>query len=79
MKIYKVILVRNNNVPNGFLSNNSVSTDAFNAISSIPGTKNVKILKEAENEAEISYEWTKNKPFLDTEIYLSNFGVCKKK
>lgn len=79
MKIYKVTLVRDNNVPNGFLSNNSVSTDAFNAISSIPGTKNVRILKEAENEAELSYEWTNNEPFLDSGMYFSKYGVCKKK
>lgn len=78
MRKYKITLERDFKNLNCFLSDQSLSTDAFNAISSIPGTKDVEILNESEGEVEISYVWTKSEGILDTALYLSKYGVCKK-
>lgn len=74
MRKNKITLERDFKNLNGFLSDQSLSTDAFNAISSIPGTKDVEILNESEGEVEISYVWTKSEGILDTALYLSKYG-----
>jgi len=78
MNKQKITLIRDNKSPNGFLSNNSISTDALNAINAIHGTENIEIIRESEKEVEISYEWTKSEMFLEIEEHLSKYGVCRK-
>ena len=52
---------------------NTIGTDAFNAVSTIPGFADVHIDAEKDEQVEISYIYTLNGKFLDTERHLSNF------
>lgn len=76
MKRNTITLVRN---AMGFFTPNSIGTDGFNAISSIPVTEDVQIESEFEDEVVISYLWTASDKFLDTNQMLSNFNLCRKK
>lgn len=78
MQTHSIILVRDNRNPIGFQSRNSLSTDAFSAIESIPGIKDVQIINESGNEVEISYVWTEKEKIWNTNEYLSKYGVCRK-
>ena len=75
METYTIVLIRNTT---GFFSNNSLSTDAHNAIASIPGTEDVRIIKESEEEVEVSYTWNGPEKIWNTDEYLSKHGVCRK-
>jgi len=76
MPRHSIILVRNDR---GFpLSNNSLGTDGLNAITSIPGTKDVQIESESETQVEISYQWTANEKFWTTQEHLSKFNLTRK-
>jgi hypothetical protein len=41
----------------GFLSDQSIGTDAFNAMSAIPGVETPEIISESEDRVELSYDW----------------------
>lgn len=75
---YSTVLVRDDNSVIGFQSKNSLSTDALSAIESIPGTKDVEIITEENNEVTISYVWKEDGSIMNTNDYLSKFGVKKK-
>lgn len=79
MKKYPIILIRDNRTTYGFLSKNSLSTDAIAAIESIPGTNDVEIINESEEEVKISYAWRGKEKIWNTDEYLSKYGVCRKK
>jgi hypothetical protein len=59
----------------GFLSNQSIGTDALNAMNNIPGVKNPEIIKEADEEVKINYEWIGDEKFWDTDTHLLKFGL----
>jgi hypothetical protein len=58
-----------------YLSNNSLGTDALNAIAAIPGTTDLEIESESDNEVEISYVWTSPDKFWTTEEHLAKYGL----
>jgi hypothetical protein len=62
----------------GFLTANTIGTDGFNAISSVPGVEDVQIESESESQIEISYCWTGIEPFKATQEHLSKFGLTRK-
>lgn len=72
MKRYTIKIVRTAGV---FVSKNSLGTDALNAISSVPGTADVKIEEESDDEVTLSYGWTASKKFLETAEHLEKFGL----
>lgn len=76
MTRYTITLVRD---AMGSLSPNSIGTDGLNAISSIPGTEDVQIESELEDEVVISYLWTASVKFFETNQVLSKFYLCRKK
>jgi hypothetical protein len=55
--------------------NTSIGTDAYNAVSAIPGVIEVKIEAENDNQVEISYSYTLKDTFLGTETHLATFGL----
>ncbi len=60
---------------NGFLSTQSVGTDALNAMLSIPGVRDPEILVESADQVEITYSWVGENEFLGTSEYLHKFGL----
>lgn len=58
-----------------FVSNNSLGTDALNAMSAVPGAEDLEIEQESDDEVEISYVWTSTEKFWTTEEHLAKFGL----
>jgi len=73
MLTYSITLQRSG--ARGFLSSQSIGTDALNAMSSIPGVKNPKIIKESDEQVEIKYEWDGSDKFWETDTHLHQFGL----
>jgi hypothetical protein len=78
MDRYSITLVRDERNVRGFLATDSIGATDYNAISSIPGTKDVRIENEAESQVEISYSWTGAEQFDTTQEHLSRFGLARK-
>jgi hypothetical protein len=58
-----------------FVSNNTIGTDALNAISAILGTAELEIMKEFDDEVELSYLWTSSEKFWQIEEHLAKYGL----
>ncbi len=58
-----------------YVSNNSLGTDAWNAIAAIPGTIDLRIERESDDEVEISYVWTLSEKFSMTEEHFAKHGL----
>lgn len=71
MKRFNIVIAR----AASFVSNNSLGTDALNAIAAIPGANNVEIDRESDHEVEISYEWRSVDKFWETEEHLHKCGL----
>ena len=54
---------------------NTIGTDAFNAVSTIPGVTGVHIEAEDDEQVEISYIYTLNDKFWDTVTHLAKFNL----
>jgi len=74
MTRYSIILERNDL---GHMSPNTLGTDSFNAINSIPGTTDVQIESESGSQVKISFAWTEAEEFLSTQEHLSRFNLCR--
>ena len=74
MADYTVKLQRSHNIE-GFLSTQGIGTDARNAMLSIPGVEDPKIINETEQLIEIAYWWTGTERFEQTDEYLNRFGI----
>ena len=59
----------------GFMSDQSIGTDALNAMSTMPGVKNPEIVSESENQATISYDWIGKEPFMQADKHLLRYGL----
>ena len=59
----------------GNISATRASTDALTALSSIPGVEDVEIVQELEEYVELSYNWTGNDKFWETDEHLARFGL----
>jgi len=72
MTRHKIVLKRN---ALGIISNNTIGTDAFNAVSSIPNITDAHIESEDDIQVEISYIYTSNEKFWGTNEHLAKFGL----
>lgn len=72
MKRYTIKIARTTGF---FVSNNSLGTDALNAISSVPGVVDLEIEEEVEDEVTLSYSWTAAEKFQETAEHLGKFGL----
>ena len=70
------IAVKRNGVT-GFLSDQSIGTDAINALSKIAGVSDIEIISEAEDKALLSYTWSGSDTFWETNEHLNKFGLTK--
>ncbi|MFC1891174.1 hypothetical protein ACFLZT_02160 [Thermodesulfobacteriota bacterium] len=62
---------------NGFLSDQSIGTDALNAMKSIPGVNNPQIINESDEQVELMYNWIGDGKFWETGEYLMKFGLAR--
>jgi len=61
---------------NGFwVSDNTLGTDALNALASIPGLTDMEVEHESDHEVEISYMWTGTEEFRCTGEHLERRGL----
>jgi hypothetical protein len=58
-----------------FVSNNSLGTDALNAIATTACAKDLEIENETEDKVEISYVWTSSDKFCKIQEHLVKFGL----
>ena len=73
MSRHSIVLIRAGVA--GFLSDQSIGTDALNAMQSIPGVKDPRIVSESEKRVEITYDWGGKQKFWHTDEYLRKFGL----
>lgn len=59
----------------GFLSDQSVGTDALNALSSIPGIDDLEIVDETDERVILTYTWVGTSKFWKTDERLLQFGL----
>lgn len=62
---------------NGFLSSQRIGTDAFNALSSIPGLEDPEIVSESDEQVEITYSWVRDGNFDRIDEYLERYGLAR--
>jgi len=60
----------------GFLSDQSIGTDALNALQSIPGVSNPNIVDESDERVELTYDWVGEEKFWHTDEHLLKFGLA---
>lgn len=75
MKRYLTTVARS---PEGCFSSRSLEDDGFDAIQSIPFTREVEVENVSEEEVKISYSWDGPDDFKETSRYLSPYGVMNK-
>ena len=76
MNKYTVTLLRDQ--LSTVITNNSIGTDAFNAVSTIPFCADVTVLNEADDSARIEFKYPSGAPqFLDTGTHLAKFALKK--
>jgi hypothetical protein len=73
MTRHKIVVKRN--TLGQFAAQNSIGTDAFNAVSAIPGATDVRIEVEDDEQVEISYSYTLKDKFMDTATHLAAYGL----
>jgi hypothetical protein len=61
----------------GFFSNQSVGTDALNALLSIPGVENPEIISDSNDQVELTYSWIGDDKFWETDEQLAKFGLAR--
>lgn len=59
----------------GFLSSNSIGTDALNALAAIPGVTNSEIIAESAQCAQIEYTWIGSEAFDTIAEHLQVYGL----
>ena len=57
------------------VSNNTLGTDALNALAAIPGVADMEVEHESDDEVEISYTWTGTEKFWTTGEHLECRGL----
>jgi hypothetical protein len=61
----------------GFLSSQSIGTDALNALLSIPGVEEVKVVSESNVQVELTYSWGGEGKFCEIDEHLARFGLAR--
>lgn len=73
-KKFKITLERKG--IDGFLSNQSIGTDALNALQSIPKIENPSITHETQELVTLEYEYPIDEKFWHTEEILIKYGLA---
>lgn len=60
----------------GFRSDQSIGTDAFNAMRTMPGVKNPEIVNESESQVTVSYDWVGKEKFWQAGEHLLRYGLA---
>jgi hypothetical protein len=58
-----------------WVSNNTLGTDALNALAAISGVSDLEVEHESEDEVEISYAWSGTEKFWTTGEHLERLGL----
>ena len=61
----------------GFLSDQSIGTDAINALLGIKGVENPEIVDESNEQVELTYTWSGDDKFWETSQHLERFGLVR--
>jgi len=61
----------------GFLSSQSIGTDALNALLSIPGVQEAEVVSESNEQVELTYSWVGDGKFWETDERLAEFGLTR--
>lgn len=61
----------------GFLSSQSIGTDALNALLSIPGVEEAEIVSGSNEQVELTYSWVGDGKFWETDEHLAKFGLAR--
>lgn len=61
----------------GFLSSQSIGTDALNALLSVPGVENPEIVSESTELVKLTYDWIGEGRFWETSEHLLKFGLSR--
>lgn len=61
----------------GFLSDQSIGTDAFNAMSVIPGVENPEVVSESEDRVELTYDWVGEVAVRTIGEHLLKYGLAR--
>lgn len=62
---------------NGFLSTQSIGTDAIAALYAIPEIKDIEVTNESDDQVDITYSWTGDEKFWDADEHLKKFGLAR--
>lgn len=61
----------------GFLSTQSIETDALNALNSIPGVEHVEVVSASNEQVELAYSWIGDGKFWETDMHMASFGLAR--
>jgi hypothetical protein len=61
----------------GVMSDQSIGTDALNAMSTIPGVANPEIVTESEDRVTLLYDWVGKEEFWETGRHLLKHGLAR--
>lgn len=61
----------------GFLSSQSIGTDALNALHSISGVEEADVVSESNEQVELTYSWVGDGKFWETDEHLAKFGLAR--
>ena len=75
MPKHTIVLIRDNGME-GFMSNQTLGTDALNAMSTMPGVENLEIVNETDDRVTLSYEWIGKEKFWHAGDHLRRYGVA---
>lgn len=70
---FTITLTRNG--MQGFLSQNSIETDAINALESLPNVSEVNIINSTELSATANYSWSGTEKIQNIQEHLFKFGL----
>jgi hypothetical protein len=61
----------------GFLSTQSIGTEALNALHAIPGVGKAKVVSESNEQVELTYSWVGDGKFWEIDEHLAEFGLAR--
>ena len=73
MTKHTIVLVRAG--IHGFMSDQSIGTDAINAMSTMPGVKNPVIVSESESQVKVTFDLVGSEPFMQAGQHLLRYGL----
>lgn len=74
--MHHIFLMRADNLE-GFLSTNSIGTDALNALVAIQGVSCPEIVKVTDGVAELTYKWNGEERFMRADEHFNKYGLVR--